>query len=1396
VPFGDKLDRAKDRLDAAKAHYAEVVAKRAKLEMGSPPYKAMTPAYHAAAEALNAARAEHGALVVAGRDALTRPRGGDVKSAPAARPLFKPGETLAFSADISPALRGVAEGWAKLLGLDRVQLVVSTPSGGTKLAAEHGLVAGTKEHQMLTRPMPAAADGSVGTFSGHNVESIMLKPGMSERKTLEVLAHEMGHTLQRHTFDSAPEAVQREIRSAHQAWLAARHGDTTGQFMTALRPFGDGDAGISPSVRADPRPAEQSLSRADLAYVRSFEEWFADNTAKWATSRAEPLSVVDKFFKDLADKLRAFFLGAPEMYKPDETLAKWLDGLNPKFRADQVRGATDFDPNDPGPNGGEYLSQQMSEPVMAQAEYSHSITPPKAIGAAMKWAAARLEGNDRARTVDEYRAQAEGRAMPKRNLLAGHNISGRLMDTFVDTLVKAEVAFTDEHRRAEEQAQTILKKTGASGVQLAQYRARLDRAVADLRASSARLVLEARLFRNKGDAFLRQHNGILDNVQDVIVASKPEGVEIDAWRARANLYAQAVHIIDRHAAKSAELQGDVAKARMALRRAEAEDNVPGGAKGEGDKLAAAEAALAAYEEANDAEPTRTTNERGEAVDTFAFPMPGGVRLKDARAVVAAGADQQAGLRAVQAALVEGFRSLNRLAVREGRAAKSDIDAVEAAFPNYVSLMGNSEREVTDLGNTKRRAFIDSSRGATHAGQAVMPDEALGHKLKGLAASVGRAEFDQMLLAHARLNRTGSIPLTVNGRTGPDMLELPTSNIVRLASDFGPEETRPDDLHIRRIQSGHTDGEVSETAVAIDNHAVVDGLFETPFIENELGRTAARATRVYGMMVTRFTAAFAPLNMARDMGERLFNIVGLQGRELDAKQVNQVRAHMVGLVKDAQTWADIKSYAFDGPDAFVKARPDSPLARLAKAGGLTTLTQFLSNEAQYDKAILARGSVPAQAWGKVKHAVEVYNQLFETLVPLATFDALQTVAGMDDQTAAGVTARMFDLRARGKVAPHMSALYTFFSPTAYGAKTFWETLNSGPRAKAELLGMAAAAGMLYLILQGMDDEDENGKPLLDAQNDALTDGSIPIPLGGGSYAKVPMAFGGPRVAWILGVRTLRVMQGVDSPYDGVAAVLNEMVKTTLPTGVSQESVVENPSRFLAKTLTPSALKGLTNLATNTNSFGNPLTYAHREGEYKSEQGQYTTPEVYSDMARSVREATGGMLDSSPESVRELLGSALVGPAAALLTMMAHGDKEAKGLTESVMRDGVTGAMVQAVGGGRLLSTQSDDARDRFLVNKLSARAIHLVREVNVRNPHVGTDKESPEDKMQRAEAAGMEGNDLAILDAYFKYQNESHSTGRKLSKLRAAHDRDLDELKDTVSEQQGLMRRFIAAGAAL
>jgi hypothetical protein len=136
-------------------------------------------------------------------------------------------------------------------------------------------------------------------------------------KMLETLAHELGHIHQREVFNKASPEVKQTITDEYQKWLQTVGDKTARELVNSLR---SKTAAKTTSV-PDNLTAKQLTS-----YWTSFSEWYADQTAKWATTSEKPVGIVEKYFKRLGDALRSFYGNVRNSgYLPNETFKKWLD---------------------------------------------------------------------------------------------------------------------------------------------------------------------------------------------------------------------------------------------------------------------------------------------------------------------------------------------------------------------------------------------------------------------------------------------------------------------------------------------------------------------------------------------------------------------------------------------------------------------------------------------------------------------------------------------------------------------------------------------------------------------------------------------------------------------------------------------------------------------------------------------------------------------------------------------------------------------------------------------------------------------------------------------------------------------------------------------------------------
>ena len=136
-------------------------------------------------------------------------------------------------------------------------------------------------------------------------------------KMLETLAHELGHVHQKEVFDKSSPEVKKAITEEYWKWAMSQDKKTAKELILSLRAKTTGKTTKVPD----------NLMAKDLTnYWRSFSEWYADQTAKWAVTSEKPVGVVEKFFTRLGKALRSFYAKVRNSgYLPSETFKKYLD---------------------------------------------------------------------------------------------------------------------------------------------------------------------------------------------------------------------------------------------------------------------------------------------------------------------------------------------------------------------------------------------------------------------------------------------------------------------------------------------------------------------------------------------------------------------------------------------------------------------------------------------------------------------------------------------------------------------------------------------------------------------------------------------------------------------------------------------------------------------------------------------------------------------------------------------------------------------------------------------------------------------------------------------------------------------------------------------------------------
>ncbi len=159
---------------------------------------------------------------------------------------------------------------------------------------------------------------------------LFINNNMSEAETLEILSHELGHMIQKIAFDTAPANVRTEIKDAYDDWLASLKGKTVEDLVHSLRNRAAAELVVrenSPSALQQPI---NKLTAKDSKYWLGFDEWFADNVSRWATTADKPLTVADKFFSKVAQMMRDLVaIVTGRKYPPQKAVADFLDKMGP-----------------------------------------------------------------------------------------------------------------------------------------------------------------------------------------------------------------------------------------------------------------------------------------------------------------------------------------------------------------------------------------------------------------------------------------------------------------------------------------------------------------------------------------------------------------------------------------------------------------------------------------------------------------------------------------------------------------------------------------------------------------------------------------------------------------------------------------------------------------------------------------------------------------------------------------------------------------------------------------------------------------------------------------------------------------------------------------------------------
>lgn len=587
-------------------------------------------------------------------------------------------------------------------------------------------------------------------------------------------------------------------------------------------------------------------------------------------------------------------------------------------------------------------------------------------------------------------------------------------------------------------------------------------------------------------------------------------------------------------------------------------------------------------------------------------------------------------------------------VRNGTLLQEEVDQWDAhGFTEYVPLYVNHER--TDAGNdvylgtsnfnpagdyTRHGSVTPASHAMitlqqmlyrTAAGIESVPFKEDLHRMYSESRPAG---LERVNLADNKMNpRSDVFNKTVYEKRGF------VYNVRGLDEDGNPT--------ITRYKYYFEDDAISQGI--FDNHAEPDW---------KVAKLLGTATNTFGRMLTKYNPLFPIKTWWRDAGERRRTLASRKIMDADGNVIPLRKAYtaMMAALYNPVHVANLGAYLMTG------ARADSPTVRnyieLQRMGGVSTYQHALA------KSVTDMRSTLKSMTGLRKHAKSLdkffthWNEMWSAAPAVAGYMALRKL-GVPAEQASFRTLDVMNASNKGEWHGTLSLFYPFIAPTFEGGRNLLRNLRTRRGQAvfaANVLTSLALYSMLYGLAESMAGDDDDMGNMLDNMPLSELGMNIPLIIDKDNILKIPVAFGMSRISWMLGAGLHRWARGVDTPGKVMGATVLALAKELQPLELETHVMADNVTAGLVLSAAPSILSPLLEVAMNTNHFGGMIhSTAPREG-FAADSARSTTPQIWTDIAKALKDNTNGYVDVYPENIRHLAQAWLVGPLRGLSTAM--------------------------------------------------------------------------------------------------------------------------------------------------
>jgi hypothetical protein len=617
--------------------------------------------------------------------------------------------------------------------------------------------------------------------------------------------------------------------------------------------------------------------------------------------------------------------------------------------------------------------------------------------------------------------------------------------------------------------------------------------------------------------------------------------------------------------------------------------------------------------------------------------------------------------------------LRREAIREGGLeTDGTVDAWEASYEAYVPLKGWARDEDAPGGEQGAR------RQSTGRGFEISGSEArtsLGRRSKAASPSTQAIVDTTQSLVRRRKNEVGQSLLSLmNDNPNPDVWEVftrdrpdvqrqkvtrtdPDTGEKRIFVELAPVAMEMNDRYFKVKSNGQT------FYLKLHNERLLNAMRNVgPESNNILVRGIGGVVRTMASLVTSYNPEFLISNFLRDVQTAMLNLSAEQTREdgkIKGKHIlRQTARDIRPAMRAAYRGLSGKPSRSTGPGRIWDHYFQEFMEDGAKTGYFDM--KDIDSQAKAIQKMMRRssgGSMAAMLKGRKATAdfVENVNGAVENAVRLSAYVNARK-AGISRPKAASLAKNMtVNFNRRGELGTLFNSAYMFFNASVQGTANFARamvTIDPPQRGKSRInawsrmnLAQKLAAGMvtgsfvLSMFNRMISDEDEDGQLYWDKVPSYIKERNLVLMTGDKDYVSVPLPYG-YNVFSVIGTHFEAVLSGekdlVSAGQDFMLAALGSFS----PVGFEGSDDAEN---VLAKNISPTLLRSITQLAVNEDFSGQPIyreEFPFGTPSPDSSRSFRSTPNAYKSFAEFLNKLTGGSeyvsgsVDIAPETFQHL------------------------------------------------------------------------------------------------------------------------------------------------------------------